>query len=120
MVALVTYNTTIPGKHKIQKDPMGTKPTKAKNTSDHRQGKQGLDRVTDYRFDKVKKSLRVICPPASIVKAFDAVVDPLVAAALNTANQSRTLSALRDALLPKLMSGSIRLRDVEQIVGRAT
>jgi adenine-specific DNA-methyltransferase len=42
---------------------MGTKPTKAKNTSDHRQAKQGLDRVTDYRFDKVKRKNN---PPAQI------------------------------------------------------
>jgi type I restriction enzyme S subunit len=35
-------------------------------------------------------------------------------------NQSRTLAALRDALLPKLISGELRVPDAERIVGRAT
>jgi type I restriction enzyme S subunit len=32
--------------------------------------------------------------------------------------QSRTLAALRDALLRKLISGELRVPDVERIVGR--
>ena len=32
--------------------------------------------------------------------------------------QSRTLAALRDTLLPKLISGELRVPDVERIVGR--
>jgi type I restriction enzyme S subunit len=34
-------------------------------------------------------------------------------------SQSRTLAALRDALLPKLISGELRIVDAEKIVGRA-
>jgi type I restriction enzyme S subunit len=33
--------------------------------------------------------------------------------------ESRTLAALRDALLPKLISGELRVPDAERIVGRA-
>ena len=32
----------------------------------------------------------------------------------------RTLAALRDTLLPKLIAGELRLADAERIVGRAT
>lgn len=32
---------------------------------------------------------------------------------------SDTLAALRDALLPKLLSGAIRVRDAEKAVGKA-
>jgi type I restriction enzyme S subunit len=32
--------------------------------------------------------------------------------------ESRTLTALRDALLPKLLSGGLRMPDAERIVGR--
>jgi type I restriction enzyme S subunit len=31
---------------------------------------------------------------------------------------SRTLAALRDALLPKLISGELRVKDAEQIIQR--
>lgn len=34
------------------------------------------------------------------------------------AGESRTLAALRDALLPKLLSGELRINDVGRIVGR--
>ena len=33
--------------------------------------------------------------------------------------ESRTLAALRDTLLPKLISGELRIKDAERIVGRA-
>lgn len=33
--------------------------------------------------------------------------------------ESRTLAALRDALLPKLISGDLRLPDAERIAARA-
>jgi len=32
--------------------------------------------------------------------------------------QSRTLAALRDTLLPKLISGVLRVKDAERIAGR--
>jgi type I restriction enzyme S subunit len=35
------------------------------------------------------------------------------------ARESGTLAALRDALLPKLISGELRIADAEKIVGRA-
>jgi type I restriction enzyme S subunit len=32
--------------------------------------------------------------------------------------ESRTLAALRDALLPKLISGELRVKDAEKFIGR--
>ena len=61
-------------------------------------------------------SERVLLPPLDIVRAFDGTVEPLTALArLNTA-QNETLAAIRDLLLPKLMSGEIRVRDAERVV----
>ena len=34
-------------------------------------------------------------------------------------NESRTLAVLRDALLPKLISGEVRVPDVERFMGAA-
>jgi type I restriction enzyme S subunit len=35
-------------------------------------------------------------------------------------HESRTLAATRDLLLPKLMSGEVRVKDAEKIAGEAT
>jgi type I restriction enzyme S subunit len=37
----------------------------------------------------------------------------------NNVRESQTLAALRDLLLPKLMSGEIRIADAETLVGQA-
>ena len=63
------------------------------------------------------RSLAVLIPAKEVVAAFDQACDPLVSLVLNNANESRTLAALRDTLLPKLLSGEVRLRDTEQTVG---
>jgi type I restriction enzyme S subunit len=34
--------------------------------------------------------------------------------------ESRTLAATRDLLLPKLMSGEVRVKDAEKLVGETT
>jgi type I restriction enzyme, S subunit len=62
------------------------------------------------------KSLRIILPPEPTVKALDAVLEPLIAAALNNAKQSNTLAGLRDALLPSLISGELRIKDAQKTV----
>jgi type I restriction enzyme, S subunit len=52
--------------------------------------------------------------PAPIAELFGRIVGPLVARASAAARESRTLGALRDALLPQLMSGELRLKDVDR------
>lgn len=44
------------------------------------------------------------------------VIKPLMATIRANSDQSRTLTAIRDTLLPKLMSGEIRVKDAEQMV----
>jgi type I restriction enzyme S subunit len=63
-----------------------------------------------------------VCLPTdeSVWKAFAAVVDPLFAGIRANAEESRTLADLRDVLLPKLMSGDIRIKDAERFVEEAT
>jgi len=41
-------------------------------------------------------------------------VDRIIAAI----HESRTLAALRDTLLPKLISGELRVKDAEKFIGR--
>ncbi len=58
-------------------------------------------------------------PSNEVAVEFDASVRPLIDRILLNIHQSRTLTELRDTLLPKLLSGELRIRDVERVVGEA-
>ncbi len=62
---------------------------------------------------------RLILPEADIIDAFDAVTTPLLLAIHGRLEQSRTLANLRDTLLPKLISGELRIADAEAKVSAA-
>jgi type I restriction enzyme S subunit len=53
------------------------------------------------------------------MKAFDRALAPLFDQMVSNAQQSRALAQLRDTLLPKLISGELRVPDAERIVGAA-
>ena len=55
------------------------------------------------------KSLAMLVPMIQVAKAFDALVDLWITRILVNCNESRTLSALRDTLLPKLLSGELNV-----------
>jgi type I restriction enzyme S subunit len=59
---------------------------------------------------------RVAIPTADVADAFEAISGPWRDKILQNIHESRTLAALRDALLPKLMSGELRVRDAEAMV----
>lgn len=60
---------------------------------------------------------KVILPPEGLACAFQGIVQPLLEGIDSSIHESRTLAQTRDLLLPKLMSGEIRLKDAESIVG---
>ena len=51
------------------------------------------------------------------MKKFDIAIAPLFDQLVSNAQQSRSLALLRDTLLPKLISGELRVPDAERIVG---
>jgi len=53
-----------------------------------------------------------------IVNAFSNLVFPIFKKIMKNNSQSRTLAALRDTLLPKLISGELRVPDAEKICAR--
>ena len=55
------------------------------------------------------EALPVLIPPIEIVHKFQRIVEPMLMKLLANEQQSRTLAALRDALLPKLMRGEVRV-----------
>jgi len=58
-------------------------------------------------------------PPDALMKAFNELISPLFERIVDNIHESRTLAALRDLLLPRLMSGEIRLKDSEQTIAGA-
>ena len=60
------------------------------------------------------QTLSQLRPSDEIIEAFEGLVYPLDQSIENNENQSRTLSQIRDALLPKLLSGEIRVDDVDK------
>ena len=65
-------------------------------------------------------NLAVILPPPALAAAFETAADELMRRTLLARRESTALTALRDALLPKLISGELRLTDVDGILSRAT
>lgn len=63
---------------------------------------------------------RVPTAPLPIVDLFGRLVRPMFARARAAADESRTLAALRDTLLPKLISGELRVKDAERFVAGAS
>jgi type I restriction enzyme, S subunit len=55
-------------------------------------------------------------PPETLHRIFGAFVTPLFQRARISLEESRTLAALRDTLLPRLLSGEIRLAEAEDLV----
>ena len=64
--------------------------------------------------------LGVIRPPPSLVQHFTPVVNGFLDRVAQNRAESRTLAALRDTLLPKLISGELRLKDGRHIGLEAT
>lgn len=59
---------------------------------------------------------RMLVPTPAALYAFDSYVQPLFERRACEGEEARTLAILRDTLLPKLLSGEIRVRNIEQAV----
>lgn len=65
------------------------------------------DAVEDSRF---------VCPPDHLRDAFYRTVEPLHDLAVSNRKETRSLAQTRDVLVPKLLSGEIRLKDAERLL----
>ena len=59
------------------------------------------------------KSLEVIIPADGILNQFEAELAPILKKQENIASEIQTLTTLRDALLPKLMSGELKINEID-------
>jgi type I restriction enzyme S subunit len=59
-------------------------------------------------------------PPREVGPAFGTLVRPFFSKARVAVLENRTLTSLRDSLLPKLISGELRIKDAERIAAKVT
>jgi type I restriction enzyme S subunit len=62
-------------------------------------------------------SIKHVVPPDELVQRFEQLCSPIDDMVEIAERESRTLADLRDALLPKLIRGEIRVRDAERFLG---
>ncbi|EJM07338.1 restriction endonuclease S subunit [Pseudomonas sp. GM102] len=65
------------------------------------------------------KGLVVLSPPLDVVGAFEKIANPLLQKVQSDQRQIQTLIQLRDTLLPRLISGQLRLPEAEELVEEA-
>ena len=58
----------------------------------------------------------IVVPPQILSRAFTGIVRPLFERIQANIHESHTLGEIRDTLLPKLLSGEVRIKDAEKIV----
>ena len=61
------------------------------------------------------QTLSQLSPPNEIIEAFERLIFPLDQSVENNENESRTLAQTRDTLLPKLLSGEIRVDEISEV-----
>ena len=66
---------------------------------------------------KTMAQYKICLPSEKVTFAFQSVVQPLLDYLSANIHETSTLAQTRDLLLPKLMSGEVRLRDAEKAVG---
>jgi type I restriction enzyme, S subunit len=60
----------------------------------------------------------LVIPSEPVMGTFSRIIHPVIERIIANTHETRTLAALRDTLLPKLISGELRVPDAERIVGR--
>jgi len=65
------------------------------------------------------KSFPVLLPPEVVLQRFEAILEPLRARICANVRENANLAKTRDYLLPKLMSGEIRICEAEKLVTAA-
>jgi type I restriction enzyme S subunit len=61
---------------------------------------------------------QLVVPRAQLLRAIAEHIEPIIESLWKRAVESRTLAAVRDALLPKLISGELRVKDAQKFIER--
>ena len=66
------------------------------------------------------ENMPIEVPPLEIRKSFDELTRPILTRLPETYFENNALAAIREFLLPRLISGEVRVRDAERLVGEIT
>jgi|SRR5450830_644248 len=81
------------------------------------QFENGTTGIKNLAFTRFSSNYKLCIPPLQVLEAFDKQVSPLFERQQAAAGETDTLSTLCDTLLPKLLSGEIRLDDITKTGG---
>jgi type I restriction enzyme, S subunit len=70
-------------------------------------------------MDSLQKP-KIVIPPWSLVSVFRQLVENILALQELKVSESQSLATVRDALLPKLISGELRVKGAESSIGKVT
>ncbi len=62
------------------------------------------------------KQIQLVCPPFSVLQAYEGICRPLYEKIVANRAQAQNLATLRDTLLPRLISGQLRLPEASEIL----
>jgi type I restriction enzyme S subunit len=83
---------------------------------------QGLVTGTSNSHQRVQPEttldLATVLPPPSVLASFESVAAPLLGRIHATRRETRVLASTRDALLPKLISGELRVKDADRFFAK--
>ena len=65
---------------------------------------------------KMLREMIILDPPHKLKKAFDYFCSPILQKIKQNLNESKSLEEIRDTLLPKLISGKLRITDAEKMI----
>ena len=74
----------------------------------HRGGKAAIPGINQTDVKELKLSL----PSKDVLNKFEEITKPLVGTILNNSKSIQSLENLRDTLLPRLISGQLRLPEI--------
>lgn len=82
-----------------------------------------ISRANGSTFLEISKAkfrpIPIIKPPRPVLGAFDQVVRPIYEHVVTNEREAHELATLRDTLLPKLISGELRVPEAEEMVSAA-
>lgn len=81
----------------------------------HRGGKAAIPGINQSDV----KEQKLLIPNRQVALAFNETAEPLFLKLLNNAKEIQSLAALRDTLLPRLMSGKLRIPEIQEAVEEA-
>jgi type I restriction enzyme S subunit len=82
------------------------------------QFENGTTGIKNFAFTLFSSTFKFCIPSTPVLQFFDRSVSELFKRQQASAAESDTLCAVRDTLLPKLISGELRVKDAERIVER--